>query len=54
MKKHSAVPTDAISALIALGYKQQDARRIILKLRQDSMSSEDLIRLALKELGSKS
>ncbi|MFA6408982.1 MAG: Holliday junction branch migration protein RuvA [Gammaproteobacteria bacterium] len=50
--KPSAV-TDAISALIALGYKQQDARRIILKLRQDDMSSEDLIRLALKELGSK-
>jgi len=50
--KPSAV-TDAISALIALGYKQQDARHIILKLRQDDMSSEDLIRLALKELGSK-
>lgn len=38
---------DAISALIALGYKPQEASRLVNGLDED-LSSEDLIRAALK------
>ena len=41
---------DAISALIALGYKQQEANRTVTKLDNGSASSEDLIRSALREM----
>ena len=41
---------DAISALMALGYKIPDARRVVLKHRKPGFSSEELIRAALKEL----
>ena len=40
--------TDAISALVALGFKQADADRMIKQVAADDMSSEDLIREALK------
>ena len=44
----SAAGTDAISALVALGFKQADADRMIKQVAADDMSSEDLIREALK------
>lgn len=41
---------EAISALIALGYKPQEASRAISKVQQENMSSADLIRQALRSL----
>jgi holliday junction DNA helicase RuvA len=40
---------DAISALIALGYKPQEASRAVAKVDDGAMSSEELIRHALRE-----
>lgn len=40
--------SDAVSALIALGYKPQEASRAIAAVEEDGMSSEELIRRALK------
>lgn len=39
---------DAISALIALGYKPQEASRFVQAVVTDTMSSEEIIRQALK------
>jgi len=39
---------DAIDALVALGYKPQDAQRMVRGVAADGMSSEQLIREALK------
>jgi Holliday junction DNA helicase RuvA len=39
---------DAISALLSLGFKPQEASRLISKVAADNLSSEELIRLALK------
>jgi holliday junction DNA helicase RuvA len=39
---------DAVSALIALGYKPADASRSVSKVAVEGLSSEELIRLALK------
>lgn len=41
---------DAISALISLGYKQQEANRIVTKMDDGSASSEELIRRSLREM----
>ena len=41
---------DAISALIALGYKQQEASRTVTKIDDGAASSEELIRRALREM----
>lgn len=41
---------EAISALVALGYRAQDAARCIAKLASASHTSQDLIRLALQQL----
>ena len=41
---------DAIAALVALGYKPNDASRAVKKVASDSLSSEAMIRLALKEV----
>lgn len=46
-----ATTQDAISALIALGYKAQEATRAITKLAGQNLSSEEMIRLALKAIG---
>ena len=46
----STVVRDAVSALIALGYKQQEAQRAITKHKDKTISSEELIRLALREM----
>ena len=40
---------DAISALIALGYKPQEASRTVAKVDEGHLSSEELIRRALRE-----
>ncbi|WP_022963415.1 Holliday junction branch migration protein RuvA [Halopseudomonas pelagia] len=39
---------DAVSALISLGYKPQEASRAIAAVEEDGLSSEELIRRALK------
>lgn len=41
---------DAVSALISLGYKPQEASRVISKLDTANLASEEIIRLALKSL----
>ncbi|EKD70175.1 MAG: Holliday junction ATP-dependent DNA helicase ruvA [uncultured bacterium] len=41
---------DAISALIALGYKQQEANRFVTKIDDGNSTSEELIRRALREI----
>lgn len=41
---------DAIAALIALGYKQQEANRTVTKIDDGAASSEELIRRALREM----
>jgi holliday junction DNA helicase RuvA len=48
---NASVLKDAISALVTLGYKQAEARRVVLQHRAENLSSEELIRVALKELG---
>lgn len=40
--------SDAISALVALGYKPADASRMVNTIDGDDLSSEELIRLSLK------
>jgi len=50
--KDRAAELDAISALVALGYKAQDASRAILQVAGEGLSSQDLIRLALKNITS--
>ena len=40
--------SDAVSALIALGYKPQEASRAVAAVEEEGMSSEELIRRALK------
>lgn len=39
---------DAISALVALGYKQQEAHSAVIRHKDKNLSSEQLIRLALQ------
>lgn len=39
---------DAVHALIALGYKPQEAARYVKAVAQDGMTSEEIIRAALK------
>jgi len=46
--KNSDHVTDAVSALIALGYKPQEASRYVHAVATDSMGSEEIIRAALK------
>ena len=44
----AAAETDAVSALISLGYKPQEASKAISAIKEKGLSSEDLIRRALK------
>ncbi|GIZ11495.1 Holliday junction branch migration protein RuvA [Pseudomonas sp. NCCP-436] len=44
----SSAENDAVSALISLGYKPQEASRAVAAVKQDGLSSEDLIRRALR------
>lgn len=41
---------DAVSALISLGYKPQEASRAIAAVEEEGLSSEELIRRALKRI----
>lgn len=43
-----AMLQEAESALIALGYKPQDASKMLLKVAKDAQTAEELIRLALR------
>lgn len=45
----NAIVQDAISALIALGYKPQEASRVVSKVDDGTLSSEDIIRRSLQE-----
>ena len=47
----AAASTDAVSALIALGYKPQEASRAVASIKEEGLSSEELIRRALKGVG---
>lgn len=47
---YSVTIRDAISALIALGYKPHVARKAVAAHKDKKVSSEDLVRLALKEI----
>lgn len=41
---------DAVSALVALGYKQQEAATVVRKIAKPDMTSEMLIRQALQQI----
>jgi Holliday junction DNA helicase RuvA len=45
-----AIVQDAVSALIALGYKPVEASRVVAKVDDNCLSSEELIRGALREV----
>jgi len=48
---HSDIVADAEGALIALGYRPQEASRVVAAVNDDSINdSEELIRLALKSM----
>ncbi|OCG00880.1 Holliday junction branch migration protein RuvA [Gilliamella sp. wkB112] len=47
-KSSNQIESEAVAALIALGYKPQEASRIISKVIKPEMDSETLIREALK------
>ena len=47
---HTDAVKDAISALIALGYKPQDASRMVNSVDTNNKPSEDIIRQALKSV----
>lgn len=44
----SSAEKDAISALVALGYKPQEASRMVSQVASDGLASEEMIRLALR------
>lgn len=44
----AAADQDAVSALIALGYRAPEASRMVSKVFEDGMPTEDIIRAALK------
>jgi holliday junction DNA helicase RuvA len=44
------VGNDAISALQALGYKAQDAKKVITRLLKPGLSTEDVVKQALQQL----
>lgn len=44
----SSAENDALSALISLGYKPQEASRAVTAVKREGLSSEELIRSALK------
>jgi len=39
---------DAVSALISLGFKPQEASRAVSAIQEENLSSEEMIRRALK------
>jgi Holliday junction DNA helicase RuvA len=49
-KERNPIIHDAVSALIALGYKPQEASRAVSKVDDGNLSSEEIIRRALREM----
>ena len=49
-QKAADIEQEAVSALVALGYKPQDASKMVSKVYRDGISSEELIRQALKSM----
>ena len=47
-RAYTAPVDEAVSALTSLGYKPSEASRYVLAIAEDNMSSEELIRKALK------
>ena len=47
----ASATADAVSALIALGYKPPEASRAVSAIKEEGLSSEELIRRALKGMG---
>ncbi|MET1078849.1 MAG: Holliday junction branch migration protein RuvA [Pseudomonas sp.] len=47
----TSAENDAVSALISLGFKPQEASRAVSAVQEDGLSSEDMIRRALKGMG---
>jgi Holliday junction DNA helicase RuvA len=48
----SNVVKDAVSALVALGYKPQEASRMVSHVESEGLESEEIIRLALRAVAS--
>lgn len=48
--KETSAVRDAISALIALGYRPQEAQKVVMQNKDKNLNSEELIRMALKGL----
>lgn len=46
----SSTLSEAISALVALGYKQQEAQKAVKAIAEIDMTSEDMIRQALRRI----
>ena len=46
----SSTESDATSALLSLGYKPQEASRLIAEIDMQGLTSEEIIRLALKSI----
>ena len=44
----ASAESDAVSALISLGYKPQEASKAVSAIKDKTLSSEDMIRRALK------
>ncbi|MGB0360232.1 MAG: Holliday junction branch migration protein RuvA [Endozoicomonas sp.] len=44
------VEQEAVSALVALGYKAQEANKVVGRIKVEGLSSEELIRQALKSM----
>jgi Holliday junction DNA helicase RuvA len=47
-RRASSQSDDAVSALVGLGYKPQEASRLVFSVATDEMTSEEVIREALK------
>jgi len=45
--------SDAESALLALGYKATDVKKMVAKVKEDGMTTEQLIKAALKTMATK-
>jgi Holliday junction DNA helicase RuvA len=51
--KAPSATSDALGALVALGYKPNDANRMVRGVESDGMNSEQIIRQALKAVAAK-
>ena len=50
LQRATDIEQEAVSALVALGYKPQDASKVVARVMQEDISSEELIRLALRSM----